>query len=221
MNALVRDHAHPRPGAGFSRRDAPSRGRCQRDHCRIGLRAQRVDRDLGVVAVDRAADADRLHQSAGFGLAADRATSRLRRQRSCLRPDRDRRALRRQGRREGRTARFAGAEWTTRLTGAPLLKGALAAIDCELEEAIERHTHLILIGRVLNVASSPAVPRWPIGKAATSRSTRTTTPSGSPKSVFQHRERCGRNVISSIERSPSDQRKVLRSIQAILRIRIV
>jgi len=51
-------------------------------------------------------------------------------------------------------ARFAGAEWTTRLTGAPLLRGALAAIDCELEEAIERHTHLILIGRVLSIVSS-------------------------------------------------------------------
>ena len=40
------------------------------------------------------------------------------------------------------------------MTGAPVLKGALAAIDCELEEAIERHTHVILIGRVLNVVSS-------------------------------------------------------------------
>jgi flavin reductase (DIM6/NTAB) family NADH-FMN oxidoreductase RutF len=51
-------------------------------------------------------------------------------------------------------ARFAGAVWHTGLTGAPLLTGALAAIDCELEEAIERHTHLILIGRVLKVVSS-------------------------------------------------------------------
>lgn len=51
-------------------------------------------------------------------------------------------------------ARFAGAEWHTGVTGAPLLVGALAAIDCELEEAIERHTHLILIGRVLSVVSS-------------------------------------------------------------------
>jgi flavin reductase (DIM6/NTAB) family NADH-FMN oxidoreductase RutF len=51
-------------------------------------------------------------------------------------------------------ARFSGAAWETRVTGVPLLTGALAAIECELEEAIERHTHLILIGRVLNVVSS-------------------------------------------------------------------
>ena len=44
--------------------------------------------------------------------------------------------------------RFAGAEWTTLETGAPVLVGALAAIDCELDEVIERHSHGILIGRV-------------------------------------------------------------------------
>src|SRR5271170_2646609 len=35
--------------------------------------------------------------------------------------------------------RFAGAEWTTRASGVPLLVGALAAIDCEVEDIIERH----------------------------------------------------------------------------------
>jgi flavin reductase (DIM6/NTAB) family NADH-FMN oxidoreductase RutF len=35
--------------------------------------------------------------------------------------------------------RFAGARWTPRTRGAPLLVGALAAIDCEVEETIERH----------------------------------------------------------------------------------
>jgi len=47
-------------------------------------------------------------------------------------------------------ARFTGAEWTTRASGAPLLVGALAAIDCEIEEIVERHSHAILIGRVLD-----------------------------------------------------------------------
>ncbi|MFL6838830.1 MAG: flavin reductase family protein [Bradyrhizobium sp.] len=47
--------------------------------------------------------------------------------------------------------RFAGAEWTTRASGVPLLVGALAAIDCEVDETIERHSHAIVIGRVLNV----------------------------------------------------------------------
>lgn len=46
--------------------------------------------------------------------------------------------------------RFTGAEWETRVTGVPLLKGALATIDCEVEEFIERHSHVIVIGRVLD-----------------------------------------------------------------------
>ncbi len=50
--------------------------------------------------------------------------------------------------------RFAGAEWTTRASGVPLLVGALAAIDCEVEEIIERHSHAILIGRVLDLQVS-------------------------------------------------------------------
>ncbi|KIU44875.1 MULTISPECIES: flavin reductase family protein [Bradyrhizobium] len=50
--------------------------------------------------------------------------------------------------------RFTGAEWTTRATGVPLLVGALAAVDCEVEEVIERHSHAIVIGRVLDVIAS-------------------------------------------------------------------
>lgn len=50
--------------------------------------------------------------------------------------------------------RFAGAEWFTRASGVPLLSGALAAIECEVEETIERHSHAIVIGRVLDVAFS-------------------------------------------------------------------
>ena len=55
-------------------------------------------------------------------------------------------------------ARFAGAEWRTRASGVPLLVGALAAIDCEVEEIIERHSHAIVIGRVrdLQVSSRTA-----------------------------------------------------------------
>lgn len=51
-------------------------------------------------------------------------------------------------------ARFAGAQWTTRVTGVPLLVGGLAAIDCEVEEVIERHSHAIVIGRVRDVLTS-------------------------------------------------------------------
>jgi flavin reductase (DIM6/NTAB) family NADH-FMN oxidoreductase RutF len=50
--------------------------------------------------------------------------------------------------------RFAGARWTTRASGVPLLADALAAIDCEVEDVVERHSHTIVIGRVLDVAVS-------------------------------------------------------------------
>jgi flavin reductase (DIM6/NTAB) family NADH-FMN oxidoreductase RutF len=50
--------------------------------------------------------------------------------------------------------RFAGAEWIIRASSAPLLVGALAAIDCEVEEVIERHSHAIVIGRVRDLILS-------------------------------------------------------------------
>jgi flavin reductase (DIM6/NTAB) family NADH-FMN oxidoreductase RutF len=50
--------------------------------------------------------------------------------------------------------RFAGARWTTRVSGVPLLVGALSAIDCEAEDIIERHSHALVIGRVLDVQTS-------------------------------------------------------------------
>src|SRR5882757_2372162 len=50
--------------------------------------------------------------------------------------------------------RFAGAQWITRASGVPLLWGALAAVDCEVEEIVERHSHGIVIGRVLDIRLS-------------------------------------------------------------------
>src|ERR1700730_6251206 len=47
--------------------------------------------------------------------------------------------------------RFTGARWTTGASGVPLLVGALSAIDCEAEDIIERHSHAIVIGRVLDI----------------------------------------------------------------------
>ena len=53
--------------------------------------------------------------------------------------------------------RFAGASWTTRgATGVPLLVDALAAFECEVENIIERHSHAIVIGRVLDLRASEA-----------------------------------------------------------------
>ncbi len=45
-------------------------------------------------------------------------------------------------------ARYEGAEWETLATGALALGGALAAIDCALDDIIERHSHALIIGRV-------------------------------------------------------------------------
>lgn len=47
--------------------------------------------------------------------------------------------------------RYHGAEWTRLASGAPVLETAVAALDCEVEEAIERHSHVIVIGRVLAI----------------------------------------------------------------------
>ncbi|MBW8298396.1 MAG: flavin reductase family protein [Hydrogenophaga sp.] len=47
--------------------------------------------------------------------------------------------------------RYVGAEWTRLASGAPVLEDAVAALDCEVEEAIERHSHVIVIGRVLSI----------------------------------------------------------------------
>jgi flavin reductase (DIM6/NTAB) family NADH-FMN oxidoreductase RutF len=60
-------------------------------------------------------------------------------------------------------ARFAGAEWITLATGAPLLGDALAAMDCRVEEMLDRHTHAIVIGRVEAVhrgAGAAALVHW-------------------------------------------------------------
>ena len=48
-------------------------------------------------------------------------------------------------------ARFAAGAWTELTTGAPVLKNALGAMDCTLEETIERHGICIAIGRVVDV----------------------------------------------------------------------
>ena len=53
-------------------------------------------------------------------------------------------------------ARFVGEDWSSLVTGAPVLVGALAVIDAELEEVIERHSHALLIGRVKAVRSDAA-----------------------------------------------------------------
>jgi flavin reductase (DIM6/NTAB) family NADH-FMN oxidoreductase RutF len=45
-------------------------------------------------------------------------------------------------------ARYHGSEWTTLVTGAPLLADALAAIDCTVDTIMEWGTHAVIVGRV-------------------------------------------------------------------------
>jgi flavin reductase (DIM6/NTAB) family NADH-FMN oxidoreductase RutF len=44
--------------------------------------------------------------------------------------------------------RFDSEHWTTLVTGAPILKGALASLDCEVVEEHGYPTHSVFVGRV-------------------------------------------------------------------------
>jgi len=54
--------------------------------------------------------------------------------------------------------RYAGATWHTQETGALALDGALAAIDCVVDEIIERHSHAIIIGSVSAIRLGHGTP---------------------------------------------------------------
>jgi flavin reductase (DIM6/NTAB) family NADH-FMN oxidoreductase RutF len=54
--------------------------------------------------------------------------------------------------------RYAGAEWRALETGALALEGALASVDCEVEEFVERHSHVIVIGAVKALQVRPGRP---------------------------------------------------------------
>lgn len=54
--------------------------------------------------------------------------------------------------------RFTQGNWSARETGSPVLKDALASLDCALVEGRTHGTHRIYIGRVLSVATHDAPP---------------------------------------------------------------
>lgn len=59
--------------------------------------------------------------------------------------------------------RFVGSTWTKGAFGVPLLRNALVAIGCEVEELIERHSHVIALGRAVHLATaegSAALAYW-------------------------------------------------------------
>lgn len=51
--------------------------------------------------------------------------------------------------------RFAAGEWGTLATGAPILLTAIGAVDCRLEETIERHGMVIAVGRIVDMRIGP------------------------------------------------------------------
>jgi flavin reductase (DIM6/NTAB) family NADH-FMN oxidoreductase RutF len=54
--------------------------------------------------------------------------------------------------------RFSRGTWETLSSGAPVLSDAAGAIDCTLEETIERHGVVIALGRVVDFAASTREP---------------------------------------------------------------
>ena len=54
--------------------------------------------------------------------------------------------------------RFAAGSWGSLATGAPVLADAAGAIDCTLEETIERFGVVIALGRVVDFALSERAP---------------------------------------------------------------
>jgi flavin reductase (DIM6/NTAB) family NADH-FMN oxidoreductase RutF len=50
--------------------------------------------------------------------------------------------------------RFEGTTWSRGSSGVPLLGGSLAAAECQVEEIIERHSHGIIVGRLLSMELS-------------------------------------------------------------------
>ncbi|MFL9924442.1 flavin reductase family protein [Herbaspirillum lusitanum] len=54
-----------------------------------------------------------------------------------------------------RDERFACAEWTSAVTGAPVLQAALATLDCALARDISHATHAMLVGEVRNTLVTP------------------------------------------------------------------
>ncbi|TIS35878.1 flavin reductase family protein [Mesorhizobium sp.] len=54
--------------------------------------------------------------------------------------------------------RYNGARWLSLATGASALDGALAAVDCAVEDIIVRHSHALILGSVRHVVSGEPGP---------------------------------------------------------------
>lgn len=50
--------------------------------------------------------------------------------------------------------KFGGIRWRAGRSGSPILEGALAWIDCEIAEEVDAGDHVIVLGRVVELASN-------------------------------------------------------------------
>ena len=55
-------------------------------------------------------------------------------------------------------ARFEGIDWYIAVSGAPLLRGALAVFECCVKETVEAGDHAILIGEVIRTDAREGKP---------------------------------------------------------------
>ncbi|NGM89049.1 flavin reductase family protein [Parapusillimonas sp. SGNA-6] len=51
--------------------------------------------------------------------------------------------------------RFASGEWSTLVTGAPVLEGAVVNLDCEVSDTLELSTHTLIVGKVVAARHRP------------------------------------------------------------------
>lgn len=54
------------------------------------------------------------------------------------------------------------AEWRTGRSGAPIVTGAITAVDCVLLHSLEIGTHTVMFGRVVDILMKPDVPDAPL-----------------------------------------------------------
>jgi len=54
--------------------------------------------------------------------------------------------------------RFDTGKWTTLATGSPVLEEAVAALDCDVEEVVEKGTHSVVFARVRAIRLGEARP---------------------------------------------------------------
>ena len=59
-------------------------------------------------------------------------------------------------------ARFAENEWTRHVTGVPLLGGATASVVCHVAGSLHQASHVVLIGRLLDVVMPEGTPPGPL-----------------------------------------------------------